>query len=250
MGRKRRQTGTIAVLTALLGMVVAQPAPSQQGVELVTEGVRTIRVTGVGDVQVAPDLARIQLAVETIAPTAQAAGQENARQMDRVIAALVEAGIPREVIETENYSVYPQYVHDDGREPRISGYQATNRVSLETEALQRVGALIDVALRAGANRLEHVGFELKDSDEAQAAALREAVQQARSSALTIAAALGVRLGVVRDASTAMEPVAFDPVVMARMESQVANAPPPTPIQPGKQTVNARVVLVFEIEAAK
>ena len=130
--------------------------------------------------------------------------------MDQVIQALVEAGVPRDNIETQNYSLYPEYSpppgpEQPGEEPRIRGYRAINTVTAEVDDLERVGPLIDVALQAGANQLQSVRFSLRNPDEAQRSAMRRAVQEAQESAETIADALGVALGPVLDASTTAEP---------------------------------------------
>ena len=234
-----------AGLLALTAVAIAgaRGADAQQPVGTFPGG--TIEVVGMGDVEVAPDLAHLNFAVETSAATSREAAQQNAQQMERVIAALVAAGIRRDSIETLNFSVYPEYVTDDrGENPRVRGYRVTNQVSLKTRRLDAVGTLIDAALEAGANRVEGISFGLSDPQAAEAEALREAVQRARASAETIAASLGVQLGPVLQASTSNEPVRPMPA-LARMDMAAeAGQAFATPIQPGQQTVQARVVLVF------
>lgn len=242
-----------AAVAALLAAVLtgggvdagwAQAAPVAAPAE------RTIRVSGWGEVRARPDEALVQFAVETVGSTARAAAQENARLMQRVVAALVAAGIPRDAVETQNYSISPEYAHDEGRrEPRIVGYRARNQVVARTPQLDRVGGLIDTALEAGANRVDHVAFQLRQADAAQAAALREAVERARASAQAIASALGVRLGPVLDATTVAAPYQPMPMMMrARAETMdMAPAPAPTPIEPGQQTIRATVNLVYSID---
>ncbi|HET7274696.1 MAG TPA: SIMPL domain-containing protein [Longimicrobiaceae bacterium] len=237
------------IAPALLAMTAfATPAAAQgPGMMMEHHPPRSIDVTGSGEVQAEPDLANLRFAVETLAPTAQEAAAENAERMDQVIRALVDAGVPRADIETENYTVYPEYVHDpDAEEPRLRGYRVRNQISLETGDLDRVGSLIDVALTAGANRVEGVSFSLEDAAAAQAEALRRAVASARSTAETIAAALGVPLGEVINASTSTEIV--QPVMyrrVAQMEMADASAAP-TPIEPEEQTIRAVVSVSFAI----
>jgi len=213
---------------------------------------RTIRVSGVGEVRTEPDLATLQFAVETTGATAQQAGRENADLMERVIQALVGAGVRREDISTSGYSLYPEYASQarPGTDPpTIRGYRAMNQVAVRTPTLERLGPLIDTGLEAGANRLSGVFFELRDTRMAQSQALRLAVEDARNSAETIAGALGVRLGAVLDASTSSEPPRPFFRATARdgsfMEG-VAMAQP-TPIEPGEQTVRAMASIVYAIE---
>lgn len=235
-----------ALATAATPGVAQQATPASP-----TE--RTIRVTGLGEVQVRPDEAYIDFAVETLAPTARAASEANARTMERVIAALVTAGVPRQEIQTRGFSVYPDHGPGDPRDtiPRIRGYRVNNTVSLRTQSLNRVGAFIDAALGAGANRVDGVRFGLRNTDAVQAEALRRATARARTQAENIAAALNVRLGPILDASTGNQPVRPYPMMMRARGGveEVAQSMAP-PIEPGEQTVTAMVSLVFAIEGGR
>jgi uncharacterized protein len=242
-----RTSQTLLALAAIVGAGIAVgPAHSQ---EAPRSEQRTIRVMGTGEARATPDQAHIDLAVETFAETAREAGEENARIMERVIQALVAAGVPRAEIETRGYSLFPEYTpqpRPTQEQPRIRGYRASNMVTIRTSDLARVGPLIDTALAAGANRMDSVRFSLQDDEATQSEALANAVQRARRSAETMATALGVTLGPVVDASTSTElvrPMIYGMERMAMDEAQT------TPIQPREQTVSATVSLVFAIGPA-
>lgn len=235
---------TFVAVAAATQAVQAQVAPQ------IASTARTIRVSGVGEVRVKPDLATVQFAVETTGATAQAAGEANADLMERVIATILGSGVVRDDVQTSGYSVYPEYVaspRGDTEPPVIRGYRAMNMVSVRTQNLDRVGALIDAGLRAGANRLHGVSFELRNSAAAEAEALTMAVSEARASAEVIARALGVQLGDVLDAATNADivrpyfraaPMAADMAVMGSAAF--------TPIEAGEQTITANASIVFEI----
>jgi hypothetical protein len=211
---------------------------------------RTIRVEGMGEVKVAPDEAFIDVAVETLAPTAKAAAEENARKMDKVVTALVQAGIPRKEIETRNFSVFPEYQPQPRPEEaaKLRGYRVSNQVEVHVRELSRVGTLLDTVLAAGANRVDTVRFGLSKPEVVQGDALRNAVERARQSAQVLATALGVKLGPVLDASTVSEPPhPFPAVARFEMARAGSGADVTTPIQPQEQTVTARVTLIFAIE---
>lgn len=256
--KNRPKRRPFLLLPALLAL--AAPLAAQQPTAVAPE-TRTIRVTGTGEVQAMPDQAQISFAVETFAPTARAASERNARIMEQVIRALVAAGVPRDAIDTRNFSVFPEYTEprpeplpraDSASGPRIRGYRVNNTVVLETPRLDRVGQLIDVALGAGANRVDGVSFSLQNAAPVQAEALRQATARARETAQTLAGALGVRLGAILDASTAAQPPRFETAQFARVRDfgGVALQGTPPPIQPGEQTVYATVSLVFEIEGQR
>lgn len=231
--------GLAAVADTAAAQPQAGPGPREQ----------TIRVTGMGEVKARPDQAIADFGVETVAATAQAAAAENAERMDRVIAALVRAGVPRDRIETRDYNVFPDY---DPRpvetgEPRIRGYRVMNTVSATTDDVEKVGALIDAALAAGANRVNGVRFGLRDPQAYRQRAIDDAVRRARADAEALAGALNLGLGMVREAYTADVSVGGPPVIMERMAmaADVAQSAP-TSINPGEQTVRATVVIVYSI----
>lgn len=212
----------------------------------------SIRVSGTGEVRAAPDQATADFAVETAAGNAQEAAAANAQAMERVIAALVRAGVPRERIETRDYNVFPDY---DPRpmeqgEPRIRGYRVMNTVSATTYDIARVGTLIDAALAAGANRVHGVRFSLRDPQRFRAQAIAEATRRARADAEALAGAMGLQLGMVREAST-VEVGYGGPVMMMAREgaADMVAQSAPTPINPGEQTVRATVVIVYSFASS-
>lgn len=233
----------VAGLAAATGSAAAQQPPAAQARE------QSIRVTGVGEARARPDQAMADFAVETQAATAQAAAAENAQRMERVIAALVRAGVPRDRIETRDYNVFPDYdpqPRPDTTEPRIRGYRVMNTVAVTLNEIDRVGTVIDAALAAGANRVNGVRFGLRDPQAFRQRAIDDAVRRARSDGEALAAALGVQLGMVREAYTA-DVGAVQPVMMERMQMADASGAS-TPINPGETTVRATVVVVYAIGA--
>jgi uncharacterized protein len=231
-----KRTMLLAAATAALwaGVLPAQhagPPPS-------------IRVAATGEVRAAPDQAMVDFAVETLAPSAQQAAAENARRMEAVIAALVRAGVPRARIETRDYSVFPDYEHRDGAEPRIRGYRVSNTVQATLHEVGRVGATIDAALAAGANRVHGVRFGVRNPEALRQQAIADALRRARADADAMAAALGVRLGPVQDAATAEAPT-YGPGPMPMMRLEMADAAT-TPVAPAEQVIRASVSVVYLI----
>ena len=243
---------TALLLTGLAASAQPAPEPMPQPRPPMAPGVRTIRVEGTGEVKAQPDEAFIDLAVDTVAPNAKAASEQNAKRMEKVIAALTSAGIAKRDIQTRNYAVYPEYAPPapNEQEPKLRGYRVSNVVSVHVTELSRVGSLLDQALAAGANRVDQVRFGLSRQDAVQGEALRQAVARARKSAEVLAAALNVKLGTVLDANTVTEPPTLYPARMAMVEMAADSRAATTPIQPEEQTVQAKVTLIFVIEPLK
>jgi len=246
--RRQARLGTVALALAMIPVGGHTQTVGSQ------DPVRTIRVSGNGEVRVQPDVATVQFAVETVGQTAEEAGQANAAVMSRLIEALVREGVSRAEIQTSGYGIHPEYAppprpgaEPEPAQPRIRGYRAMNQVSVRSTELERVGGLIDVGLRSGANRLHGVSFEVADPSAARSEALGRAVQDARRSAETLASALGVRLGAVLDASTTADPAPPMFRSMSRDLAMSAESLVTTPIEPGEQTIRAIASVVFLIE---
>lgn len=246
--RRRPAPAAVAVLALAAGLLLpACAARAQQPGTAPAAYERTVTVTGTGVVDREPDQAVIMLAVETSAPTAEAAAQANAEAMERLIAALRRLGLERDRIQTASYQLHPEYAREEPRpgqyEPRIVGYRAINMVRVTLDDITRVGEVIDTAIGAGANRVTGLHFQLRDPERARVDALGLAVRNARVEAEALAAALGQSLGPVLNVSTAgMIPPPI-PVPMDRMESLAMRA---TPIEPGTVRVEATVTIVFRL----
>jgi uncharacterized protein len=240
----RIQTKIAAAAVAVAAVAMARPAMAQPTTAPARE--QTIRVTGTGEARARPDQAVVDFAVETAAATAQAAASENAGVMERVIAALVRAGVPRDRIETSGYAVYPDYdpqPRPDQTVPTIRGYRVMNMVSVTLDDVDRVGAILDTALAAGANRVNGVRFAVRDPQAFRQRAIDDAVRRARADAQAIAAALGVELGGIREAFTADVGMAV-PMYARAGYAELQEAAANTPVNPGEQTIRATVVLVY------
>lgn len=150
----------------------------------------------------APDLATIRAGVVTQAPTAAAALSDNAARMARVVAALKAAGVATRDVQTANVSLSPQYRYTDGKPPEVTGYQASNSVSIRFRDIARSGAILDALVAQGANQIDGPSLSLDQPDAALDEARTDAVQRARARADLYARAAGLR--VVRIVSIAEE----------------------------------------------
>ncbi len=232
----------VMIMLALIAPAFAMAQATPQSTP-----VPTIDVTGSSEVRANPDRATLDVAVETHAETAAKAASENARLSQKVADALKAALGSSGKVQTGSYTLMPDYRSRPGEvEAKIVGYRAINMVTVETTALDRVGALSDAALGAGANRVDSVSFTMRDQsgprNEAIAKAAADAVGQARA----LAAALGVKLKRVLHASTTAEPRPIRFMSMAAVRFAAAPSEP-TPISPGQITVPATVTLTYEIE---
>ena len=185
--------------------------------------------------QTVPDQAQFTLGVETSGATARVALDVNAQRMSRVLAALQEAGVAKEDVQTQDVSVSKMYV-DEGDDR----YSAHNSVSVTIRELSKAGVILDAASNAGANDIYGPSLSRSDEDEQQAKALRAAVDDARAKARVLAEAAGVRLGPVTAITENGNPP--EPYYTAALAKRSADAP----IEPGRQQVQATVRVTFAI----
>ena len=201
-----------------------------------------ITVSARGEVQVAPDRARVQVGVETQAKTAAAAANENNRKQTAILAAIRALGIPASAITTLGYNVFPVERYDEKeRRSVIDGYRVSNIVQVVTDKLEQAGPIIDAGLTNGANRVAGLDFMVKDEASARDQALTKAVESAKRQATAAALAAGGQ------ATELLELVVMDfeqpgprPMLqMARVKDAAEMAP--TPLSEGLTTVAVSVM---------
>ncbi len=239
-----------AVLVLATAACSSNPAPgAAQAVQSgETEAPSTLHVSADAAVKRAPDIAVIQLAVETQAESAGEASDRNARRMDAVLAAVRGAGVPESQIRTRRLELQPQYDQRRDRQTReIVAYRAVNQVTVRLHDVEVTGDVVDAAVGAGANRVSGIHFELSDSDGAYHEALRDAIAKARAEAEVAASALGLRLGSPVQVSTGgFRPPTPQPMYRTTAMLQAEQAE--TPVQPGEVEVRASVSIIWRLES--
>lgn len=164
-----------------------------------------ISVSGTGSVTVPPTTASLTITITTTGTTAAIASDDNARTSKAVRDALARSELKSGDIKGSSLTVGPRWDYEEGRRPRRSAYEATNTIKVETENLSALGAVIDVALGAGASEVSDVSFTSRDIESARASALTKAVQASRNEAEVIAHANGGSLGALVLMNTQPQP---------------------------------------------
>jgi len=234
---------TLVASLATIGLVSA-PATAQDPAPD-----RTVTVVGRGEVSTAPDVAILEVAVETTAPEAKQASAENAEKASAVVEALRARLGAEDSVATTRYQLTPSYApRRPGSQapPEITGYTARNFVRVEMHALDGVGEVLDAAVAAGVNRTTQLSFALEERGPHLAEALSRAGREARAQAESIAAALGVKLREVLSASTTTPPVAPSSRVQ-RFAVAAMETAPSTPVEPGEIHLSATLTVTYRIE---
>lgn len=229
-----------ALALSLAGTALAAPVGQACGP---MQGLSRLTVTGEGQSRIAPDLATVQLGVTTQADSAAEAMRRNSEQQAAVIAALREAGLAEADIQTSGLNLSPLMQYGDGVAPTVTGYQATNLVSIRVAELAQLGEVLDAIVQAGANEIQGIAFTREDGAEPLDAARVEAVEDARRKAEVLAEAAGLSLGPVltlRD----LAQNGGGPRPMMRMEAAMADTS--VPVQPGELSMTAQVEIEYAL----
>jgi uncharacterized protein YggE len=232
--------GGLVILAGLAGAprALAQSTPQGPGTG--------IAVTAEGQVSAAPDVAYVNLGVQTEGQTAQAAIQANSQAIAAVIAAVQGVGIPENKIRTVGVNVSPITAPtrpNDATPPQTVGYRATNTINVTVDDITKAGAVLDAGIGAGANLANGLSFGFRDASGLRRQALDQAARTARADADALAAALGVRISGVR---LAEEQGGNTPGPLNRVAAAPA-ASGDVPVQPGQLTVSANVRIVFDFQ---
>ena len=205
----------------------------------------TLSLSAFGEVKAAPDMASISLGVQTQAPTAAQAMSENAQRMSQVVAALKHAGIEARDIQTSGLNLEAQYAYEPNKPPRLTGYQASNQVTVIVSDLARLGSTLDAVVAVGANQVNGVSFGLKNPGAAEDAARLKAVQALSAKAQLYAGATGYRLDRLVNLSEGGGYTPPRPLPMFAARTMALEASP-TSVEPGQLDIRIDVTAVYEL----
>ena len=233
-------TATVLTLSSLaITPALAQIAPPASA--MIADGT-LLDVTATGKTTRVPDLATIRAGVVTAAPTAAAALSDNAQRMGAVLAALKGAGIQPRDIATANVSLQPQYRYEDNKPPVITGYQATNNVSIRFRDIAKSGQILDALVAQGANQIDGPNLSLDQPDAALDEARVDAVKRAQARAQLYAKAAGLSVSRILTIAEGGE-IAGPPPPMPVYRMAAAKAAD-TQVLPGESDVTVTITVRF------
>jgi uncharacterized protein len=204
-----------------------------------SKSMATIEVIGRAAIQVKPDIAQIAFTVETNARQASEAVSVNAQKTEALLTALGKIMGPEDKLQTTHFNLQPVYDKNDRLRP--SGYRVSNRVTVDTIQMDKIGDFIDLAAVSDAGQINNLQFRTTREAVHRSEAAVLAVDQARADAQKLAHAAVVVLGPVlriRYAPQGATGVFHEKAAMAMSR---------TPIEIGDLTIKAEVSMVFEIK---
>ena len=219
------------------------------GTAVAEDTTRFVTVDGRGTVSVAPDSARLSMAVQARNIDLSAARERVVAVSRKFLELCERIGIDDADIQASGLTMRPEYRwNPDTQEQVLQGYLVRRQLEIDLEDLEQLGAVIEGAVDAGVNEVSPPAlFSTREPDlrrEALAAASRDALANAEA----IAASLGVSVGPVVEVNAAQggvpRPMRFE---MAEMAMAADGAAAET-YSVGNIRVEASVTATFELRA--
>lgn len=208
---------------------------------------KTIEISATEKVVVPADTATVKIGYQNQALTKDAAYAENARTANKILQAILDAGVPKEAIETESLRLdqEPERYGQKSDQPRK--YSGDQKWQIHLKALD-AQKIVDIAVAAGANQIENVDWLVSDPQQLETKAYAAAIKRARSIAEQTASQTGLRLGdiisIVNSNNSSRELVSF-----GAGGSFLAVSAPPTAmlkLQPGTVEREASVTITYSV----
>lgn len=254
-----RGTGTIGGATTNVAPIITAQGMLDTG----------IRASGQGQVSGTPDLAVLNMGIESFSATVVDARSEAADAMEDVLEVLRDSGIANEDIQTRFFNIHPRYTSREvtrcieksspdnpseqecfpQREQIISGYEISNQLTVIVRELEAVSGIIDQVIEAGGNliRFQGVNFTIENTRSLQEQARAAAVADLMDKAGQLASSAGVELGslIFIEESSHTRPWIVEEAASRAYDMVLSQAA--SPILPGQQSLTVTVQGVFSIQ---
>ncbi|KAF0110533.1 MAG: hypothetical protein FD147_1589 [Chloroflexi bacterium] len=232
------------IMASVLVIVSVAACSNTPVVTGTTPQIRTLSSSGDGEVYLVPDVAYVYVGVRVDANEVSTALSDNNIQAQAVAQAVKDLGVEAKDIQTTSFNVYP--MQDYGPDGQISRkyYVVENTVYITVRDLAKLGQMLDAVVRSGANSINGITFDVQDKDAAYAQARDMAIKNAVAEAESIAAASGVKLGVLQSVNVYS---GGGPIPFYEGKGGAMAAPVNVPISAGQLVITVNANLVYEIK---
>lgn len=237
----------ILVSAVCIALGASVPVPAQERPS--EHDSRLIRVSGLAEIRVMPDEARVKFEVSTSAKTLALAKADHDNRSKRVMELVQSFGVEPKDIQTSSLSMGPK--HEMVKERMVMvGYEVEQTLNVRIRDLKKYEEIVTGLLEAGITRIQDVDFLSSELQKHKAEAYLVAVRAAKNKAAAMAAELGSTLGrphfVAEEESERWLPAQGD----LRANTVVGYSGPGgggSTVAPGELVVRARVIVSFELK---
>ena len=232
------------IILLLLAVVIAGAlimnvlTPDTIEIVQASSGDRVISVDGSGEVYIEPDIATINIGLETKNTDASVAQVENNEIMQKITQAMKDLNVDEKDIQTVNYNIYRSYDYND--ENKEDQFIVNNSFKIIVRDLENIGLVVDKAVELGANQVNNIQFSVIDQNKAYKEALDLAIAEAEDKAQRLASNIDEKIeSVISISENSNNYPVFADMGFVRAESSMA------PIETGQLTIRANVSVKFK-----
>ena len=211
---------------------------------------KTVSSNGGATIKAVPDFVGIYFNIQTEGKTSGEASEKNSEIYEKMKNFLLIAGIDEGNIQTESFSVYPEYDWQSESQ-KIKRYIATHSVKVEIliDDKEKISDVLDAGINAGAG-ISYINYELtnENQNKYKVEAIKLATEDARTKAEALALGSGSKLGSLVSVSTS--DFSYAPWIAYAIEGSVTKTDTgkiETQITPSNQEVSATVTVIFRIK---
>lgn len=209
-----------------------------------------VATSGIGSVDVIPDMATL-----TISVTAQAKETSTAKdQADQGVAKyyefLTNYGIDKKDVNSANIQIYPEYDYSSkissNSAGKLKGYRAIRSVQVSLRDLNKLNALLDGALKAGLTDISSIELGSSQAEVHQLEARKKAMVDATSRAKELAEGFNAKLGPIYSINyrvVNVQPVMRNYAAVGKMSNEAVGQT----YQQSNITFSDNVDVVFDIQ---
>ena len=189
---------------------------------------RTIRVTGKGQIKVKPDMTRITITLEGLYPDYAETLRRSSEDTDSLKDVLSAFGFERTDLKTLSFNVdteYESYKDHGAYKQRFVGYRFRHLLKVEFDSdNERLGKILYALGNCELKPEFRISYTVKDPDAAKNELLGKAVKDAKEKAAVITAAAGVTLKDIQSIDYSWGEIEFEVSPMNRLMKACAPVP--------------------------
>ncbi len=217
---------------------------------------RTIKVTGKGQIKVKPDMTRITITLDGLYSDYAETLQRSSDDTDRLKELLSAFGFERSDLKTLSFNVdteYESYRENDTYKQRFVGYRFRHLLKVEFESdNKRLGKILYALGNCDLKPEFRISYTVKDPEAAKNELLGKAVKDAKEKAAVLTAAAGVILKDIQSIDYSWGEIEFEVNPMNRLMrscapvAACADSSYDIDIEPDDIEVSDTVTVVWEI----
>lgn len=242
--------GGLALMAVNQSPVMAQGnSPNPPGQNMANnQPLRTLSVDGTGSLTLVPDIAYINIGVNSEGEQVADALARNNELANQIAEALKAAGVDEKDIQTANFNVYPQQRYDNNGQVTGTFFTVSNNLYVTVRDLAKLGEMLDDVTASGANNIYGIQFDIKDRKAALAQARDLALADARQQAADVAKVMEVTLGDVQHINVSQTNSGPAPYYGMGAGGYAADAAAsPVPVAAGQITISYTATLTYAIK---